>query len=176
MTKLLIATNNPGKKKEYNKLLHGIDWELVSPQDIGIDPAVDEVETTFEGNAYLKATVCAARAGLVTLADDSGLEVESLGGEPGVFSARYAGPAANDQQRVDYLLSKMQGIPWEQRTARFKCVIAIAQSSGEVRLCDGTCHGIITYEPKGVQGFGYDPVFFLPHLGKTMAELTSDQK
>ena len=177
MTKLLIATNNPGKKKEYHQLLQGIDWELVSPREVGIDATVDEVGATMEDNAHLKATVCAARAGgLTTLADDSGLEVESLGGEPGVLSARYGGDTSNDQQRIDYLLSKIEGIPWEKRAARFKCVIAIAQPSGEVRLCDGDCLGIITFQPKGIHGFGYDPIFFLPDLGKTMAELTSAQK
>jgi XTP/dITP diphosphohydrolase len=112
----------------------------------------------------------------LSLADDSGLEVSALGGEPGVRSARYAGEDASDAERVRYLLSKLDGIPQEKRQARFRCVIAIANPQGEVELCTGECEGFIAFEPKGERGFGYDPIFYLSELGKTMAELPPEKK
>ena len=115
-------------------------------------------------------------SGLMTLADDSGLEVDALGGEPGVMSARYAGEGATDADRVNYLLAKMKDVPWEKRTARFKCVISIAVPGQDVKLCYGTCDGYITYQPKGMNGFGYDPIFYFPELDRTMAELTFEEK
>jgi XTP/dITP diphosphohydrolase len=108
---------------------------------------------------------------MLALADDSGLEVDALGGEPGPLSARYAGERASDRDRIDYLLSRLKGVPWEKRTARFRCVIALAVPGGNVEICSGECPGIITFTPKGKYGFGYDPIFYLPELGKTMAEL-----
>jgi len=126
---------------------------------------------SLEENARLKATVVADKSQLLTLADDSGLEVNALGGEPGPLSARYAGEGASDRDRVNYLLSRLEGVPWEKRTARFRCVIAIATPDGKAEICSGECQGFITSEAKGKQGFGYDPIFYLPELGKTMAEL-----
>ena len=137
---------------------------------------VDEVGESLEENARLKATVLADKSRLVALADDSGLEVDALGGEPGWLSARYAGEGASDRDRVDYLLSRLQGVSWERRTACFRCVIAIAIPSGEVEFRSGVCRGFITFEPRGEQGFGYDPVFYLPELDKTMAELLLEMK
>ena len=105
------------------------------------------------------------------MADDSGLEVDALGGEPGRLSARYAGEGASDRDRINYLLTRLEGVPEEKRSARFRCVIAIATPDGKVALCSGECQGFITLAPRGEQGFGYDPIFYLPELGKTMAEL-----
>jgi XTP/dITP diphosphohydrolase len=174
--KLLLATNNPGKARELKVLLQELPLELVLPGELGISGEVDEAGATFEENARIKATALVKRSGLLSLADDSGLEVEALGGEPGSLSARYAGEGASDRERVDYLLDKMKGIPWEKRTARFRCVIAIAEPEGEVELCSGECHGFITFEPKGKEGFGYDPIFYFPGLDKTMAELPFEIK
>jgi len=176
MPKLLIATNNRGKAREYKSLLSGIPFELVTPDELGIDADVEETGTTFEANATLKATALAAASHLLTLADDSGLEVDALGGEPGTLSARYAGENASDGDRVNYLLAKMQGVPEGKRQARFRCVIAIATPEGKVELCSGQCYRIITFAPRGDKGCGYDPIFYLPELGKTMAELPLEVK
>lgn len=174
--KLLLATNNKGKVQEYRKLLEGIPLELVTPSEVGIGGAVAETGNSFEENARLKATTLANQSGLLTLADDSGLEVEALGGEPGVMSARYAGENATDADRVKFLLSKLTNVPREKRSARFRCVIAIATPDGKVQTCEGECSGYVTFEPKGTLGFGYDPIFYFPELDKTMAELPMEEK
>ncbi len=176
MPKLLLATTNRGKLGEYYQLLKGLPFELVSPADEGIDITVDEKKKTFEENARLKAVTYARLSGLVTLADDSGLEVDALDGGPGIVSARFAGEKASDSDRIEHLLAKMKAIPWEKRTARFRCVIAIATPEGETELCDGECQGLIAFEPKGESGFGYDPVFYLTEFGKTIAELPLETK
>ena len=176
VTRLLIATKNPAKVREYSRLLQGIPYEIVTLAEEGIYQVVDETGETLEENATLKAKSYACQSNLLTLADDSGLEVDVLGGEPGVLSARFAGEGASDNERIDYLLAKLTSIPWEERTARFRCIIAIASPQGEVELCQGECRGIIAYEPKGENGFGYDPIFYLHRLEKTMAELTMDEK
>ena len=174
--KLLLATNNEAKVREYRNLLQGIPFELVTVAEVGVTTTVDEVGESLEENARLKATTLAAESQLLALADDSGLEVDALGGEPGRLSARYAGEGASDRDRVSYLLARLKGVPWEKRSACFRCVIAIATPDGRVELCSGECPGFITVEPKGEQGFGYDPIFYLPDLGKTMAELSLDIK
>ena len=174
--KLLIATNNKGKAREYKSLLGGIPYELVTMADEGITTEVEETGATFEENAILKATLLAAESGLLTLADDSGIEVDALGSEPGVLSHRYAGENATDSDLVDFLLNKLDGVPENQRTACFRCVIAIATPDGDVKTCSGECHGIITTSPGGSNGFGYDPIFCVPELGKTMAELSAEEK
>ena len=174
--KLLLATNNQAKVREYKSLLENIPLEMVTLAEQGIITVVDEVGESLEENARLKAAVLAAESQLLALADDSGLEVDALGGEPGLLSARYAGEGASDRDRVDYLLSRLKGVPWEQRSACFRCIIAVATPDGEVELCSGECRGMITFEPKGQQGFGYDPVFYLPELDKTMAELPPEMK
>lgn len=176
MPKLLLATNNRGKVREYQELLGGTGLELVTPAALGFFETVDETGKTFEENARLKARVLMETSRLLTLADDSGLEVDALGGEPGVRSARYAGENATDARRVEFLLSRLADVPWEKRTARFRCVIAIAQPGGEISVCSGECPGVIALAPAGDNGFGYDPVFYLPGFGKTMAELTPAQK
>ena len=172
MTKLLLATSNQGKLCELRSLLCDLPYGLVTLSEVGIDIKVDEIGSSLEENARLKATILANKSQLLTLADDSGLEVDALGGQPGVLSSRYAGENASDSERINYLLSKLDGVSWEKRRARFKCVIAVAMPNGQVELCSGTCRGIITLEPKGDNGFGYDPIFYLPELGKTIAELS----
>jgi len=176
MPKLLLATNNKGKVREYKHMLKELPFELVSPAELGINTEVEEVGESLEENARLKATTLARESQLLTLADDSGLEVDALGGEPGRLSARYAGEGASDEDRVDYLLSRLKDVPEGKRSARFRCVIAIAGADGEVELCSGECEGVITLEPRGEEGFGYDPIFYLPGLGKTMAELSLEEK
>ncbi len=174
--KLLIATNNPGKAREYRSLLRGVPYELVTMPDVGITTEVPETGKTFEENASLKAKALAAESGLLTLADDSGIEVDALGGEPGVLSARYAGDNASDEERYKLLLTRLEGVPENQRAARFRCAIAIASPDGDVKICSGECPGVITTSPRGYNGFGYDPIFYVPELGRTMAELSADEK
>jgi len=174
--KLLLATNNEAKVREYRDLLRNLPFELVTSAELGMINIVNEVGESLEENARLKATASAAKSQLLALADDSGLEVDALGGEPGRLSARYAGEKASDRDRISHLLAKLEGVPWERRSARFRCVIAIATPEGKVDFCSGECLGIITFEPRGEGGFGYDPVFYLPELGKTMAELTPEIK
>jgi XTP/dITP diphosphohydrolase len=174
--RILLATNNAGKVRELAVLLAGTPFVVASPTDEGIVLDVEETGTTFEENAILKAKAFAEASGLPSLADDSGLEVDALGGEPGVRSARYAGPQASDEERVRYLLGKLQDVQWERRSARFRSVVALATPDGEVRLFEGACEGMVAFEPRGDKGFGYDPIFLLPELGKTMAELSLEEK
>ena len=174
--KLLLATNNEAKVREYRDLLRDLAFELVTSAELGMINIVNEVGESLEENARLKATASAARSQLLALADDSGVEVDALGGEPGRLSARYAGEKASDRDRISHLLAKLEGVPWERRSARFRCVIAIATPKGKVEFCSGECLGIITFEPRGEGGFGYDPIFYLPELGRTMAELTLEIK
>jgi len=174
--KLLLATNNKGKLEELRAMLGNVPFELLSPDQLGLMLDVDEYCKTYASNAIIKAKAFAKASGLLTLADDSGLEVDALGGAPGVLSARYAGPSASDAERIDHLLNKLSDIPEDKRTARFICVIAIVSPSGSVRLCSGSCRGRITTAPHGTNGFGYDPIFFFPKLNKTMAELSAEVK
>ena len=235
--KLLIATHNPGKLREYRGLLGNVPFDLVSLDHLGIAEEVEETGNTFHENARLKASIYAALSGELTLADDSGLEVDALGGEPGVHSARYgqqsyftahekSSPTPNesapqarpgnppnpplikgseggflnkgrmggffkpereeisDQDRVRLLLRNLEGVPWAHRTARFRCVIAIATPSNpsasgslrELTLVVGSVAGMIQYEPMGQEGFGYDPVFYLPSHGLTMAQFALEEK
>lgn len=176
MTKLLLATTNKGKIREYATLLGGLPVEVVTLAEVGIEADVKETGATIAENAVLKATEYARRSGLLTLADDSGLEVDALGGEPGPRSARYAGQGVSDEERNRFLLKKLERVPGERRTARFRCVIAVATPEGGVRTAEGTCEGIVAREPRGSNGFGYDPIFSIPSLGRHMAELALDQK
>jgi XTP/dITP diphosphohydrolase len=176
MPKLLLATSNQGKIKEYRFLLDGLGYQITTLTEEEIAKIVTESGNNYEQNARLKAITYAKLSQLTALADDSGLEVDALNGEPGIKSARFAGEAANDAEKVSFLLTKLNGVTWEKRTASFKCVIAIAIPGGRVELCYGECHGMITFEAKGENGFGYDPIFFLPEIGKTMAELPFEMK
>jgi len=174
--RLLVATNNPGKIREYQDLLAGLNLELCGLADLGIATEVDERGQTFEDNARLKAAAYCHASGLLTLADDSGLEVEALNGAPGVYSARYAGQDATDADRYRKLLAALKGAPWEKRAARFRCVIALAWPDGHIETFEGQCDGVIAFEPKGTNGFGFDPVFYMPEHGYTMAELPEEKK
>jgi len=173
---LLLATNNQAKVREYKSLLQDLPCKLVTLAEKGITTTVNEEGETLEENAVLKAKALAEESQMLALADDSGLEVDALGGEPGPLSARYAGEDASDIERVNYLLTRLNSVPPEKRSARFRCVIAIATPGNNVELCQGECRGYITLAPKGEYGFGYDPVFYLPELDKTMAELPLELK
>lgn len=166
--KLVFATTNQKKLIELKELL-GDEVELVSPGTL----EVDEDQPSFEGNAEKKAKAWCERFKLPALADDSGLCVDALGGRPGVLSARYA---PDDASRIAKLLKELEGVPTEKRTARFRCALAYAQPGRPVRLEVGDCEGVITLAPRGSHGFGYDPIFEVKGLGKTMAELTSSEK
>ncbi len=174
--RLLVATNNPGKLHEFSDLLAGLPVDLVAPSQLGIDLNVEETGRSFSENAIIKATAYAIASGLCALADDSGLEVDALGGEPGINSSKYLGPDATDADRVQGLLRRLAQVPWQQRTARFRCAIAIACPGGVVEVTEDTCQGVIAFSPEGKHGFGYDPVFYLPELGLTMAQLPASEK
>ena len=176
MPKLLLASSNLGKIREYRLLLGDLEYQIVTLSEQGISKVTTESGNTYEQNAEMKATTYAKLSQLITLADDSGLEVDALHGKPGIHSARFAGKNATDADRVTKLLAMMASIPWDRRTAHFKCVIAIATPKGKLRLCQGKRHGIIAFEAKGENGFGYDPIFYLPELAKTMAELPLELK
>ena len=179
MTKLLVGTNNPGKVREYEELLIDLpaSLDVTYPAREGLALEVVESGDTFEENARIKARAYAQASGLVSLADDSGLEVDALSGAPGVHSARYAGPAATDIDRYRKLLDALADIPLGQRSARFRCVVAIALPDGAVYTADGSCEGEIGFAPQGEHGFGYDPVFVVKgYSGRTMAELPPDVK
>jgi XTP/dITP diphosphohydrolase len=174
--RLLIATENPGKIREMQVLLNDLDVELVTPKSLGIDLKVVEDGTTYAENAAKKAVAYARASGLVSIADDSGIEVDALDGAPGLYSARYSPqPGATDADRLLYLLQNLQGKPrpW---TAHYHATIAIANPEGQVQFADGDCYGEIIPEQRGGNGFGYDPIFFIPALNRTMAELSMDEK
>lgn len=174
--KLLVATNNAGKLREYQALLADLPVQLTTPGQEGIELEVEENGASFAENALLKARAYCAVSRLPTLADDSGLEVDALGGGPGVYSARYAGNGATDRQRYEKLLDALRGVPPAQRSARFRCAIALVLPDGTEEITEGECEGIIIDTPRGEHGFGYDPVFYMPALGKTMAELPPELK
>ncbi len=177
MSKLLIATNNPGKAREYRALLADLPVEITFPAQEGLALEVEETGETFAANARLKAVAFAQASGLPALADDSGLEVDALGGAPGVRSARYAGPGATDADRTRKLLAALADVPPGRRTARFRCVVALAWPDGVVQTAEGVCEGEIGFEPRGAHGFGYDPVFLVAgYGGRTMAELPPAEK
>jgi len=173
---LLVATHNTGKVREYRELLVRLPLEVTYLDAQGIALEVEETGATLAENAVLKARTYADVSGLWAWADDSGLEVDALGGAPGVLSARFAGPGSSDAGRYRKLLDSLAGVPWSQRSARFRCVVAIATPAGDVRVAEGICEGIIAFGPVGQNGFGYDPVFYLPEHGATMAQLAPDLK
>ncbi len=176
MPKLLIATHNQGKFVEMAEILSRLEVELVSLSDIGIEWDVEETGETIAANAILKAESYARSSGLLALADDSGLEVDALDGAPGVRSARFGDEGLDPVGRYRLLLEKLEGVPWEKRSARFRCVIAVAGPDGLLVTEEGTVEGHITLEPSGEGGFGYDPVFFVSEQGATMAQLPAEVK
>lgn len=176
MNKLLIATNNKGKVKELQELLKALDVQLITPADINLNLDVVEDGTTYQENASKKAIAFAQASGLVSLADDSGIEVDALNGAPGLYSARYSPkPNADDADRRAYLLQNLKDkpMPWK---AHFHATIAIATPQGNVQFAEGNCYGEIIPQERGTGGFGYDPIFLLPELGRTTAELTMEEK
>ncbi len=172
----MLASRNIGKLKELQALLAGLPWQVTSILDYPEVPEVEEDGATFRENAIKKASVVAEKLKLWTLADDSGLEVDFLNGAPGVYSARFAGLHGDDRKNIEKLLSLLAGVSWAQRTARFRSVLAFASPEGQLWTTEGECVGFIALEPRGEGGFGYDPVFYLPERGLTMAELPEEEK
>lgn len=176
MEKLVVATKNQGKLREVKALLADYPLEVLSLKDFPGLPEIEETGSTFAENALIKATTVAKQTGLLTLGDDSGLEVDCLDGRPGVLSARFAGEPASDWRNNQKLLALMAGIAPEKRTARFRCVVAIVEPTGQSYLAEGTCEGRIGYAMVGDQGFGYDPLFIIPESGLTLAQLDMASK
>ncbi|MBM4423310.1 MAG: XTP/dITP diphosphatase [Chloroflexi bacterium] len=174
--KLIIASNNAGKIKEIAEILGDLPLDCLSLKEAGISQEVVETGDTYAANALLKAIAACREANLPTLGDDSGLEVDALGGRPGLYSARYAGPNAGNAERWAKLLSELKDVEWEKRTARFRCAVALAAPGREPQVVEGACEGIIAFAPRGSGGFGYDPLFFMPDHNCTMAELPKEVK
>ncbi|WP_088228958.1 XTP/dITP diphosphatase [Desulfosporosinus sp. FKB] len=174
--KILLATQNQGKVRELQDLLADEEIEVVSLRDLPDWEEVEENGETFAENAALKARAAVQRTGLIALADDSGLEVDALNGAPGVFSARFAGEPKDDERNNDKLLDLLARIPDDKRTARFRCALVIAAPKGKEYLTEGTVEGKILRQRRGTDGFGYDPLFLVPELGRTLAELTLAEK
>jgi len=177
LPRLIIATRNNGKLREFKRLLRGLPYELSNLDDLGVDYDAEETADTFEENARSKSRDYAAVTGVLTLADDSGLEVGALGGAPGIYSARYAGEHGDDEANNDLLLASLADVPSGKRTARYRIVIALTDpETMETVTVEGVCEGEIGFERKGSNGFGYDPLFYVPQHQKSMAELTAEEK
>ena len=176
MEKLIFATGNAGKMKEIREILGRPGLTILSQKEAGITSDAEENGTTFEANALIKARAVAAQTDALVLADDSGLEIDYLNGEPGVYSARYMGEDTSYEIKNQKILDLLAGVPEEKRTARFVCVIAAVLPDGREFTTKGTIEGIIGYESRGEGGFGYDPIFFVPEFGCSTAELTMEQK
>lgn len=175
--KAVLASQNAHKLREIAQIVSEFGMEPVLQSELGLDMDVDETGTTFEENSLLKAQAVMEAAGIASIADDSGLVVEALGGEPGVYSARYGGDLCrDDRERYEYLLQKMEAVPDEARAAKFVSVITVLRPDGTKLVARGECPGVILRAPQGDGGFGYDPVFYMPQEGKTMAELTPQRK
>jgi XTP/dITP diphosphohydrolase len=174
MRALLIATANPHKLDEFRAIFSDLPYQLLSLDDIQLD--LEETGTTFQENSELKALAYARAGGLLSLADDSGLEIDALGGAPGVYSARFGGENMPYSERFRLIYERLHGLPPEQCTARFRCVITIAEPSGYHRSVEGVIEGVVSKAPRGENGFGYDPIFLVPELGKTTAEISPEHK
>ena len=173
---IVLATGNPGKLREVRAILAPRGIQVRSARELGFEQEIEETGTSFADNAQLKARTVAQALGIPALADDSGLVVEALGGRPGVYSARYAGPGASDQENNQKLLQELAGVPPRQRGAAFVCIMACCKPDGALLMAKGSLAGRIAQEPAGQEGFGYDPVFELPHLGRTVAQLRPQEK
>ena len=176
MRSLLLATSNLHKLEEFRAIFSDIPLRLLSLSDLQLAIDVEETGTTFAENAEMKARTYAQVSNIFTLADDSGLEIDALGGAPGVRSARYLGSEISYEERFRVILEQLKGFPADQRTARFRCVIAIAEPSATIHIVEGVFEGVIADRPRGTNGFGYDPIFYIPELGKTFAELAPEHK
>ncbi len=176
MPRLIIATGNAGKVDEFRELLDGCGWEVVAPSDLGLALDVEETGATYAENARLKAEAFRDASGLAALADDSGLEVDALNGDPGALHHRNGWDGRDQPERIRILLDALREVPPARRSGRFRSVIGVALPDGRYVEAEGACEGLIVATASGAGGFGYDPVFFLPPLGKTMAELTLQEK
>ena len=176
MKEVLIATNNRGKAKDFEILFKPLGVQVLTLNDIEEDIDVEETGHTFEANAILKAETVARLLGKIVIADDSGLEIDALGGAPGVYSARYAGTDKNDEANIDKVLQELETASEGGRNARFRCVLAIAGPGLKTETFSGSCEGVIHTERLGTNGFGYDPIFFVPQLNRTMAQLSAEEK
>lgn len=176
MKKIIIATKNKGKAKDFEALFDPLGYAVLTLHDVADDMDVEETGTTFEENALLKATALANHLQTMVIADDSGLEIDALDGRPGIYSARYAGEEKSDEANIDKVLEELKDVKESERSARFVCAIAVASPTSEPITVRGTCEGIIAQERKGANGFGYDPIFFVPAENKMMAELTAEEK
>lgn len=174
--RIVFATGNAGKMKEIREILSDLELEVVSMKEIGVDIPIEEDGTTFEENALIKARAVARQCGEIVLADDSGLEVDYLNGEPGIYSARYMGEETPYSIKNANIIGCLEGIPDEKRTARFVCAIAAVFPDGQEMVTSGEIEGRIGYEEKGKNGFGYDPIFYVPEFGRTTAELSDEEK
>ena len=172
----MIATRNKGKIREIREALNGLGLRIYALSDFSDVPEIEEDGKSFAENALKKVRFYSKYFGKLTIADDSGLEVDSLKGLPGIYSARYAGEGASSRVNNQKLLREMQGVPISKRGARFKCIIAIESPDGKEAIAEGSCKGSIGFREKGRRGFGYDPLFILPRCGKTMAELSLEEK
>lgn len=175
MKQIVIATKNKGKVKDFEAIFGPLGYEVLTMLDVATDMDIEETGETFRENAILKAEGLAKVLNKIVIADDSGLEVDALNGEPGVYSARYAGDH-DDEANIQKVLENMQGVETSNRTARFICCIAISGPSIETYTVVGTCEGVITEEKMGDNGFGYDPIFYVPALNRTMAQLSAEEK
>ncbi|NLO81798.1 MAG: XTP/dITP diphosphatase [Clostridiales bacterium] len=176
MRRIIAATNNPGKIKEIKQILNDLPFEILSLKDAGVNIRVTEDGSSFEENALKKAMEIFKYTGQAVLADDSGLEVMALGGQPGVYSARFAGENATDEENNAKLLKMLEAVPFERRQAVFRCVVVLVRPDASVLRATGACYGKIGFSPAGRNGFGYDPLFIVDGLGKTFAELTPEEK
>ena len=176
MKKIIFATGNQDKMREIREILADLDAEIFSLKDLGIKADIVEDGSTFEENAAIKAKAICEMTGEIVLADDSGLEVDYLNKEPGIYSARYMGEDTSYRIKNQNIIDRLAGVPDEQRTARFVCAIAAAFPDGTVKIVREAMEGIIGYEERGENGFGYDPIFFLPEYGKTSAEISMEEK
>jgi XTP/dITP diphosphohydrolase len=176
MKEVIIATKNAGKLIEFQSILSQYDLKAISLLDFEDSPEVEETGSTFEENAVLKAEAISKLYGKMTIADDSGLSVDYLGGEPGVYSARYAGAEKSDAANIEKVLQQLKGVSKEERNARFRCALALSEPGRETVTVEGSVEGYITEEPIGGNGFGYDPIFLVKDKAKTMAQLTKDEK
>lgn len=177
MTKIVLASGNKGKVREFNQIFAGLDIEVVPQTEFGV-PEAEETGLTFVENAIIKARNAAAYTGLPAIADDSGLEVDALKGAPGIYSARYAGVGASDEENLQKLLQQMEGVPEAERTARFQCLLVLMEHENDPTpiICQGTWEGRIIASPQGENGFGYDPVFFVPGHECSSAQLSAEVK
>ncbi len=172
--RFVLASHNPAKLKEFQEILDPFGLELVLPSELGLDLEPEETGATFAENARIKAMAMMEASGLAAIADDSGLCVDALNGAPGIYSARYGGPELNDLQRIQLLLQSMRG--QTPRTCHFTCAIACCFPNGDVLTAEGQCAGSVAFAPMGQDGFGYDPIFFVPQLKKTFAQLSAEEK